>query len=216
VQSLSDGELIMDDDQSVSLPRSAGSTETCHIQVTVPWQEGNAPRVIIVIANGQGTGHAVTAEQDLGLAALPGFDDLLKLALKPSIDALSSAMADVVRRHLPSMQSGDDVAAIRQPHISRGLTPESVGESFHQKSIPDTGFSKRELEVLRLLVDGCSNKSIARQMEIAETTVKIYVRRILNKTQSSNRTQAVLWALEQLGGNKGAERVVAPTGTQHE
>ncbi len=204
----------MDDDQSVSLPSSARSSEPQHIQITVPLQEGNSPRVIIVIANGQGAGQTVAMGQDLGLAALPGFDDLLRLALKPSIDALSSVLADVVRRELPRMQSGDEAVAPRQLRSSQSPAPEPVGAPLQQKGAADTGFSKRELEVLRLLVDGCSNKAIARQMEIAETTVKIYVRRILNKTQSSNRTQAVLWAIEQLNGGKGAGRVVPPTGSQ--
>lgn len=55
--------------------------------------------------------------------------------------------------------------------------------------------SNRELEVLPLLIQGVSNKEIARQLGIADATVKIHVRRILKKINASNRTQAAVWAL---------------------
>lgn len=56
--------------------------------------------------------------------------------------------------------------------------------------------SPRELRVLECLVSGSSNKVIARQFNLAESTVKIHVRSILRKLQTRNRTQAALWALE--------------------
>lgn len=54
--------------------------------------------------------------------------------------------------------------------------------------------SPRECDVLDLLRDGASNKMIARDLNIAETTVKIHVRNILAKTSCRNRTQAALWS----------------------
>lgn len=55
--------------------------------------------------------------------------------------------------------------------------------------------SNRELEILPLLIQGVSNKEIARQLGIADATVKIHVRRLFKKVKASNRTQAVVWAL---------------------
>jgi len=56
--------------------------------------------------------------------------------------------------------------------------------------------SQREGQVLRCLVDGASNKAIARELEITETTVKAHVKGLLRKMRASNRTQAAIWALE--------------------
>ena len=55
--------------------------------------------------------------------------------------------------------------------------------------------SGRETDILRCLTDGISNKHIARQFGIAESTVKIHVKSILRKINVQNRTQAAIWAL---------------------
>jgi two-component system nitrate/nitrite response regulator NarL len=53
----------------------------------------------------------------------------------------------------------------------------------------------REKCILRCIVDGDSNKLIARRIGIAEATVKIHVKAILRKTRIHNRTQAAIWAM---------------------
>ena len=55
--------------------------------------------------------------------------------------------------------------------------------------------SQREKQVLRWLVDGASNKVIARELQITETTVKAHIKGVLRKVRASNRTQAAIWAL---------------------
>ncbi len=54
--------------------------------------------------------------------------------------------------------------------------------------------SNRELEILRGLSQGMSNKLIARQWDITEATVKVHVKAILRKIQAKNRTEAAYWA----------------------
>jgi two-component system nitrate/nitrite response regulator NarL len=55
--------------------------------------------------------------------------------------------------------------------------------------------STREKCILRCMVEGDSNKAIARKIEIAEATVKVHVKAILRKIRLSNRTQAAIWAM---------------------
>lgn len=62
----------------------------------------------------------------------------------------------------------------------------------------------RESDVLGLLVQGCCNKTIARQLEIAVGTVKAHVKGIMSKLQASSRTQVVSIAV--------ARGLVADTG----
>ena len=55
--------------------------------------------------------------------------------------------------------------------------------------------SDRERTILRYLITGDSNKAIARKINIAEATVKVYIKAILRKIQVQNRTQAAIWAM---------------------
>ena len=56
-----------------------------------------------------------------------------------------------------------------------------------------SALSDRELEILKCLACGDSNKAIARTCQIAESTVKIHLKSILRKIHVQNRTQAAIW-----------------------
>ena len=55
--------------------------------------------------------------------------------------------------------------------------------------------SPREKSILHCLIEGDSNKSIARKIDIAEATVKVHVKAILRKIRVQNRTQAAIWGM---------------------
>lgn len=54
--------------------------------------------------------------------------------------------------------------------------------------------SDRETTILFHLMRGASNKLIARELAVAEATIKVHVRAVLRKIRASNRTQAAMWA----------------------
>jgi DNA-binding NarL/FixJ family response regulator len=55
--------------------------------------------------------------------------------------------------------------------------------------------SPREKSILRCLIEGDSNKCIARKIDIAEATVKVHIKAILRKIRVQNRTQAAIWGM---------------------
>jgi DNA-binding NarL/FixJ family response regulator len=55
----------------------------------------------------------------------------------------------------------------------------------------------REIEVLRLVAAGQTNREIARRLALSEYTVPVHVRNILSKTNSVNRVAATAFALRQ-------------------
>ena len=55
--------------------------------------------------------------------------------------------------------------------------------------------SPREKLILRCLIEGDSNKCIARKIDITEATVKVHVKAILRKIRVQNRTQAAIWGM---------------------
>jgi two-component system nitrate/nitrite response regulator NarL len=63
---------------------------------------------------------------------------------------------------------------------------------------PPKGLSVRETVILRCLMEGDSNKLIARKFDITEATVKVHVKAILRKIRAKNRTQAAIWAASHL------------------
>jgi two-component system, NarL family, nitrate/nitrite response regulator NarL len=58
--------------------------------------------------------------------------------------------------------------------------------------------SAREAQILHHLTQGASNKLIARDLGLAEATVKVHVKAILRKVKAANRTQAAMWAQQHL------------------
>jgi two-component system nitrate/nitrite response regulator NarL len=64
-------------------------------------------------------------------------------------------------------------------------------------------FSPRERDILNCLARGESNKEIARDLDLAESTVKIHVQNIFKKLGVTSRVQVALYAVEQGFGAQG-------------
>jgi DNA-binding NarL/FixJ family response regulator len=71
----------------------------------------------------------------------------------------------------------------------------SAADPEYNQIIEAYPLTERELEVLQLIVDGCSNAAIAEKLYITVGTVKTHVRNILNKLCADDRTQAAVRAL---------------------
>ena len=81
--------------------------------------------------------------------------------------------------------------------ISEGLTQllvSSLREKTRPTSLADAGLTEQENRILDHLVDGKSNKLIARDMGIAEGTVKVHVKHLLKKLNLRSRVEAAVWA----------------------
>ncbi len=82
--------------------------------------------------------------------------------------------------------------ALLAPAVAARLMQEVSGE----RPAP-AGLTERELEVLRLIARGMSNKLIARELVVSEKTVKTHVSNILAKLHLADRTQAALYAVRE-------------------
>lgn len=107
---------------------------------------------------------------------------------------LSSHVAEKVLRNF----YGKEISQIKQSDFAKGLT--AVDEKKTTKSvsqIPIVPLSERELEVLKLIVDGKSNQEIGEKLFVTLATVKTHVRSILNKLSVDDRTQAAVKAMRE-------------------
>jgi two-component system, NarL family, nitrate/nitrite response regulator NarL len=168
----------------------------------------------------------VAVEQDLAciLEARRRFPGLRTLVLAATINAstfLQTVAAGVEGLMLKDI-SGDVLQrAIRLVLLGQHLFPAGLAQHLltaqnpPAEPMPQAGavqrmpiamgertlvFSEREHQILQCLVNGLSNKAIARKHHIAEATVKVHVKGLLRKVQVSNRTQAAIWALNHING----------------
>jgi two-component system nitrate/nitrite response regulator NarL len=88
-----------------------------------------------------------------------------------------------------------------QPNTPPALTP------ANDAAARTHNLSSREAEILRRLMEGESNKVIARKLDVAEATVKVHIKSILRKVQAKNRTQAAMWASEHLSGGSDSRHI---------
>jgi two-component system, NarL family, nitrate/nitrite response regulator NarL len=111
----------------------------------------------------------------------------------------------------PAMVGSGLVKALELVAVGETFLPAAVGlallEQQSHPSRPDAQavqttpaaglagrLTGREAQILRSLMQGCSNKMIARQLGLAEATVKLHIKSILRKVKAANRTQAAMWA----------------------
>jgi NarL family two-component system response regulator LiaR len=97
--------------------------------------------------------------------------------------------------------TGDDLAeAVRSAYAGRAtLAPEAIQALIQPSgpgSTPGYDLTRREREVLSLLIKGLSNPEIADRLSVSRSTVKAHVSKILTKLDVSNRREAIALAIK--------------------
>jgi DNA-binding NarL/FixJ family response regulator len=85
---------------------------------------------------------------------------------------------------------------IRAVHAGKRRVPAEIASEIAEH-VGDDALTAREIEVLRRVAAGKSNKLIAAELDIAEGTVKTHMKSILPKLDASDRTHAVMIALKR-------------------
>ncbi|MEK8031496.1 response regulator [Ideonella sp. DXS29W] len=153
-----------------------------------------------------------------GVDALPGLKEaapdarVMMLTVSEDEADLASALRHGAHGYLLKTIDSDDLrAAIERcvggdSVVSPDMMPKLVAAFQNANATagaatrppdPLDSLSPRERDTLRQLARGASNKEIARQLDIAETTVKIHVQHILRKLHLSSRVQAAVFASER-------------------
>lgn len=106
----------------------------------------------------------------------------------------ASGVRGLLRRTAPPDQLAAAITAVQ--HGLAALDPALLAALTRTVPAPPAAeLTPRELEVLRLLAQGLPNKSIARQLEISDHTVKFHLNAILSKLGAQSRTEAVVLAI---------------------
>lgn len=102
-------------------------------------------------------------------------------------DVEPAQLADAIR----SVHAGE---ALLHPTVAARLMQEVSSE---ERRGPGGTLTERELEVLRLIARGMSNREISRELTVSEKTVKTHVSNLLAKLHLADRTQAALYAVRR-------------------
>jgi DNA-binding NarL/FixJ family response regulator len=113
-------------------------------------------------------------------------------------DTVLSAIEQGAAGFIPKTASASALTdALRTVLDGRVALPPQVVPLLAQADAMDgtaLGLSPRQLEVLRLLIEGRSNKLIQRELDLAESTVKTHLQAIFRRLEVNSRTQAVIAA----------------------
>jgi len=107
-------------------------------------------------------------------------DVLARRALKAG--ATGYILKDMIRTEL--------LEAIRAVHVGRRYIPQKIAAELAEHYTEDD-LTEREVEILREVARGTSNKIIAAHLSISEATVKAHMQKIMLKLGASDRTHAV-------------------------
>jgi two-component system, NarL family, nitrate/nitrite response regulator NarL len=116
-----------------------------------------------------------------------GLDGLCLTGMSPAAMCKALELVMLGERFVPGSLS---LALIDQASAQQSPV---AGHEDAARELP-AKFSDREAQILQRLTTGASNKLIARELGLAEATVKVHIKAILRKAKAANRTQAAMWA----------------------
>jgi two-component system, NarL family, nitrate/nitrite response regulator NarL len=103
---------------------------------------------------------------------------------------------DALRFSLELVQLGEHIFPMLQslldPRRHASASPVTISAMAKARAV---SLSERECQILGCLVSGLPNKTIARNLNMAEATVKVHLKTLLRKINVQNRTQAAIWGL---------------------
>ena len=158
----------------VRMPRVSGIEATAAIADVVP-----TAKILMLTVSDE--------EDDLYAAIKAGATGYLLKEI--SIEEVASAIRAVV--------SGQSLIS---PSMASKLLNEFTNlakKADERQSVPTPRLTERELEVLKLVAQGMSNREIAGELYISENTVKNHVRNILEKLHLHSRMEAVVYAVRE-------------------
>ena len=135
-------------------------------------------------------------EPRLPVVIFSEFDDLLQIARAAALGAKEylhkSSTPETILRTIQLVAGG-------QPLPEDSLLHEVRRNLRRRKPelVQNTPLTNRELQVLRHVAMGLSNREIARSLEISVETVKEHVQHVVRKLDVNDRTQAAVWAVRR-------------------
>jgi two-component system, NarL family, nitrate/nitrite response regulator NarL len=143
-----------------------------------------------------------------GMNGIAGLERALELEGAPNVALISGeASRDIAEKALAVGAAGFVPKTLPAKSLLNAIKFMAMGEQYapvdFMTADPETEkhplakkLTERELQVLKGLTEGKSNKEIARDLDLSEPTIKLHVKTLYRKVGAKNRTQAALTARE--------------------
>jgi DNA-binding NarL/FixJ family response regulator len=129
-------------------------------------------------------------------AEFPAARIIVLTTYKGDAQAAAALKAGAAGYLLKSLVRKELIETIRLVHSGKRRVPPEIATEIAEH-VADDALTEREVEVLRRVAGGMSNKLIAAELDISEETVKTHMKSILPKLDASDRTHAVMIALKR-------------------
>ena len=126
----------------------------------------------------------------------PGARIIVLTTYAGDVQALAALKAGAAGYLLKNLVRRELLETIRAVHGGKRRVPAEIATEIAEH-VADDALTEREIEVLRRVAAGKSNKLIAAELDISEGTVKTHMKSILPKLDASDRTHAVMIALKR-------------------
>jgi len=161
------------------------------------------PDLVLLDLNMKGMGGIATLQalRDAGVAAR-----IVILTVSDAADDLVAAIrAGADGYLLKDMEPDDLLARIGEALYGRmvisdslnGLLAHALRDEAQTEARRQAPLTQRERAILGCLANGLSNKLIARELDIAEGTVKVHIKNLLKKLKFRSRLEAAVWAIDE-------------------
>lgn len=118
------------------------------------------------------------------------------------VDLLEALRAGADGYLLKDMEPEDLCSSLKKAMSGVTVLHESLTEILKNalihptlnRSSEDVSLTEREREILECLANGLNNKTIARELGISDTTVKVHIKHLLSKLKLTSRLEAAVWA----------------------
>ena len=192
LEDLKDGATILeaeDASQAMQIVAEHKDIDFVFLELNLPDQDGLSvlaqlrerhPAMSVVVLSARRDRDSVARALGLGaLAFIPKSEE--REILRSALDLVFAGGA-----YIPAEILTRDEPLVSSPKLGRGV------RNGNGTQPADLGLSPRQLEVLRLMMQGKTNKGICRELKLAEPTVKNHVTAILKALKVTNRTEAVI------------------------
>ena len=122
---------------------------------------------------------------------------MIREAFVGALEVFNRAELDPDEEWLAFLDAMATQAAIAMDNVNLLGAQRKGGHRSQSRRAPAPPLSEREMQILRMIADGASNRDVAERLHLSQNTIKFHVRQLLEKVEVANRTELATKAVHE-------------------